>query len=202
MDPVLGWNSSEIWLVLGIHSILVLKKFQDILETEFGCIGSIWRRLRAINYSSFELKTFFPLLGLWFVCECYQIVALQMPSTTEESSNSRLHTTPVSSKMSLQRDSERKCSKGLGCRTSKYPGVQYTVMIGILVCSASGQWLRFAGVPKFSKLLWSPRIRVVRWGTTLEAGSSPVRVQDEVDFFNLPNPSSRTMVLGSTQPLT
>jgi hypothetical protein len=24
---------------------------------------------------------------------------------------------------------------------------------------------------------------------------------DEVDFFNLPNPSSRTMALGSTQPL-
>jgi hypothetical protein len=30
------------------------------------------------------------------------------------------------------------------------------------------------------------------------AGSSP----DEVDFFNLPNHSSRTMALGSTQPLT
>jgi hypothetical protein len=29
------------------------------------------------------------------------------------------------------------------------------------------------------------------------AGSSP----DEVDFFNLPNPSSRTMAMGSTQPL-
>jgi hypothetical protein len=30
------------------------------------------------------------------------------------------------------------------------------------------------------------------------AGSSP----DEVDFFNLPNPSSSTMALGSTWPLT
>jgi hypothetical protein len=30
------------------------------------------------------------------------------------------------------------------------------------------------------------------------AGSSP----DEVDFFNLPNPSRRTIALGSTQPLT
>jgi hypothetical protein len=30
------------------------------------------------------------------------------------------------------------------------------------------------------------------------ASSSP----HEVDFFNLPNPSSRTMALGSTQPLT
>jgi hypothetical protein len=34
----------------------------------------------------------------------------------------------------------------------------------------------------------------------LQAGKSPVQVPDEVDFFNLPNPSSRTMALGSTQP--
>jgi hypothetical protein len=33
-------------------------------------------------------------------------------------------------------------------------------------------------------------------------GRSPIRVPDEVDFFNLPNPSNRTMALGSTQPLT
>jgi hypothetical protein len=36
----------------------------------------------------------------------------------------------------------------------------------------------------------------------LQVGRSPVRVSDEVGFFNLPNPSSRTMALGSTQPLT
>jgi hypothetical protein len=36
----------------------------------------------------------------------------------------------------------------------------------------------------------------------LQAGRSPVRVPNEVDFLNLPNPSSRTMALGSTQPLT
>jgi hypothetical protein len=36
----------------------------------------------------------------------------------------------------------------------------------------------------------------------LQAGRSPVRVPDEVDFFTLPNPSSRTMALGSTKPLT
>jgi hypothetical protein len=36
----------------------------------------------------------------------------------------------------------------------------------------------------------------------LQAGGSPVRVPDEVDIFNLPNPSNRTMALGSTQPLT
>jgi hypothetical protein len=38
------------------------------------------------------------------------------------------------------------------------------------------------------------RSSVVGWGTMLQA--------DEVDFFfNLPNPSSRSMALGSTQPL-
>jgi hypothetical protein len=31
---------------------------------------------------------------------------------------------------------------------------------------------------------------------------SPVRVPDEVDFFNFPNPTSHTMALGSTQPLS
>jgi hypothetical protein len=36
----------------------------------------------------------------------------------------------------------------------------------------------------------------------LQAGRSPVRVPDAVDFFNLPNPSSSTMALASTQPLT
>jgi hypothetical protein len=36
----------------------------------------------------------------------------------------------------------------------------------------------------------------------LQAGRSPVRIPDEVDLFNLPNPSSCTMALGLTQPLT
>jgi hypothetical protein len=36
----------------------------------------------------------------------------------------------------------------------------------------------------------------------LHAERSPVRVPDDVDIFNLPNPSSRTMSLRSTQPLT
>jgi hypothetical protein len=36
----------------------------------------------------------------------------------------------------------------------------------------------------------------------LQAGMSPVRIPDEVVFFNLPNPSSGIMVLQSTQPLT
>jgi hypothetical protein len=35
-----------------------------------------------------------------------------------------------------------------------------------------------------------------------QAGRSPVRVPDEVAILNLPNPSSRTMVLSSTQTRT
>jgi hypothetical protein len=42
---------------------------------------------------------------------------------------------------------------------------------------------------------------VIGWGTMLQAGSLSVRVLDEGDFFNLPNPSSRAMALGSIQPL-
>jgi hypothetical protein len=36
----------------------------------------------------------------------------------------------------------------------------------------------------------------------LQAGRSPVQVPDEVDLFTLPSSSSRTVALGSTQPLT
>jgi hypothetical protein len=43
---------------------------------------------------------------------------------------------------------------------------------------------------------------IVCCGIMLQAGRSPVWVLDGVDFFNLPAPSSRTMALGSTQPLT
>jgi hypothetical protein len=36
----------------------------------------------------------------------------------------------------------------------------------------------------------------------LQARRLLFQVPDEVDFFNLPNPSSSTMALGPTQPLT
>jgi hypothetical protein len=39
-------------------------------------------------------------------------------------------------------------------------------------------------------------------GAVLQAGRSRVRVPMRWIFSNLPNPSSRTMALGSTQPLT
>jgi hypothetical protein len=40
------------------------------------------------------------------------------------------------------------------------------------------------------------------WVTLLQAGRSPVRIPIRLIFFSLPNPSSRTMALGSTRPLT
>jgi hypothetical protein len=43
---------------------------------------------------------------------------------------------------------------------------------------------------------------VVGWGTMLQVGRSLVRVPMRWIFFNLLNPSSRNMALGSTQPLT
>jgi hypothetical protein len=62
----------------------------------------------------------------------------------------------------------------------------------------------------FSKTWFNLYYRSVTWSMNgewifwkmLQAGRLPVRVPNEVDFFNLPNPSSRTMALVSTQPLT
>jgi hypothetical protein len=59
-------------------------------------------------------------------------------------------------------------------------------------------WIR----PERHGIISELRGSVVGWGTMLQARWSLVRVPDEVDFFNLPNPSSRTMALGSTQPVT
>jgi hypothetical protein len=43
---------------------------------------------------------------------------------------------------------------------------------------------------------------LVGWGTMLQAGKSRDQVPMRWIFFNLPNPSRRTMALMSTQPLT
>jgi hypothetical protein len=48
----------------------------------------------------------------------------------------------------------------------------------------------------------SDHTSLLHYSVVLQAGRSPVRVPVEVDFFNLPNPSSGTVALGSTQPLT
>jgi hypothetical protein len=59
--------------------------------------------------------------------------------------------------------------------------------------------LGFVGLPNVANSFSKSRTQlgargsVVGWGTTLQGGRSPVRVPDEVDFFNLPNPSSRIM---------
>jgi hypothetical protein len=57
-------------------------------------------------------------------------------------------------------------------------------------------------IPSVGVLSLGARGSVVGWGTMLQAGRSPVRVPDEVDFSKLPILSCRNIVLGSTQPLT
>jgi hypothetical protein len=60
-------------------------------------------------------------------------------------------------------------------------------------------WTQYFNVNTF---ILGAHSSVVGWGTMLQDWRSLVRVPDEVDFFNLPNPSSHTIALGSTQPLT
>jgi hypothetical protein len=59
----------------------------------------------------------------------------------------------------------------------------------------------FHGLYRDNFTIKGARGSVVGSVTMLQAGMSSVRVPDEVDIFNLPNASSRTMALGSTQPL-
>jgi hypothetical protein len=51
-------------------------------------------------------------------------------------------------------------------------------------------------------LFCGARGSVIGWGIMLQAGRSRVRVPMKWIFFSWPNPSSRIMALGSTQPLT
>jgi hypothetical protein len=54
----------------------------------------------------------------------------------------------------------------------------------------------------YIQLPWA-RGSVVGWGTVLQAVRSRIQVpMRSLDFFNWPNPSSRSMALRSTQPLT
>jgi hypothetical protein len=54
---------------------------------------------------------------------------------------------------------------------------------------------------KSKRFRWA-RGSVVGWDSMLQVGRSWVRVPMKWIFFDLPNPSSRNMALGSTQPLT
>jgi hypothetical protein len=86
--------------------------------------------------------------------------------------------------------------------------IRHTLKIFIIVCMVfhSQDWDLIPWLSKNlsirSFITSGVRGSVVGWGSTLQAGRSRDRIPHEVDFFNWPNPSSRTMVLGSTQPLT
>jgi hypothetical protein len=65
-----------------------------------------------------------------------------------------------------------------------------------------GSWLNIhVNQNNFSTCSLKPGARgsVVGWGIMLQAGPIPEEV---IEFFNWSDPSSRTMALGSTQPLT
>jgi hypothetical protein len=61
---------------------------------------------------------------------------------------------------------------------------------------------RRGGKPATNRLSYGAVCSVVDWGTLLQAGRLRVRAPRRWTFLNLPNPSSRSMTLGSTQHLT
>jgi hypothetical protein len=62
---------------------------------------------------------------------------------------------------------------------------------------------KFINITLLLLLLLGARSNVVASGTMLQARRSQVRFpMGLLDFFILPNPSSRSLALGSTQPLT
>jgi hypothetical protein len=87
----------------------------------------------------------------------------------------------------------------LSCNHSRLWNSQKTVTV-----KANAQTLLIHSNPSDSQLsailhlyILLSRGRVVGWGTMLQAGRSRVRIPIRW-IFNWPNPSSRTMVLGST----
>jgi hypothetical protein len=83
----------------------------------------------------------------------------------------------------------------------RYYLVFLTLFLPYLFCFHS---LSFPLFCRFiSCLISGARGSVVGWGTVLQAGRSRVRFSmTSLDFYNWPNPSSRPMAVGSTQPLT
>jgi hypothetical protein len=71
-----------------------------------------------------------------------------------------------------------------------------TVTNGYYACVGyGGHWIS-------ERLLLGARGTVVGWDTVLQAKGRGFDYRWGNEFLNLPNPSSRTMALGSTQPLT
>jgi hypothetical protein len=103
-------------------------------------------------------------------------------------------------------------SKALS-RTLNNPSPYLSPLLTLKLCD-SCPWILNSQVESLTVIvtrcsnLWGitnsfARGSVVGWGSMLQDGSSRVRFpMRSLDFFNLPNPSSRTMILGSTQPPT
>jgi hypothetical protein len=81
-------------------------------------------------------------------------------------------------------------------------GYSFTFLCGYTLCLQSSELNVVLHSVRVLIFPLEARGSVVIWGTMLQAGRLRVRVPDEVDFFHLPNPSSHTVALGLTQPLT
>jgi hypothetical protein len=90
---------------------------------------------------------------------------------------------------------------------SKQPHPEYKLngVISMLTCSVTRNINCHVKHESNTDLTYKHGARgsVVGWGTVLQAGRSRVPFpMRPLDYFNRCNPSSRTMALGSTQPLT
>jgi hypothetical protein len=87
------------------------------------------------------------------------------------------------------------------CNTMDYPGskIRQKVNLATLLHKIRLPWHIIHHISYYCGACGG----VFGWGTMLQAGKSRVRIPMRWNFFfNLPNPSNRTMVLVSTQPLT
>jgi hypothetical protein len=90
-------------------------------------------------------------------------------------------------------------------------GLETVILYTLLMCphvvpisytSTRSTWQCLVRPIHYSQCACHVRGSVVGWGTMLQTGRSRVPVPMRWIFFNWPNPTSRTMALGSTQPLT
>jgi hypothetical protein len=73
---------------------------------------------------------------------------------------------------------------------------KYSIFVFARVCGCMVIWWSYLKAPRACS-------GVVGWGTLLQARKSRFRIpMRSFEFFNWPNLSSRSMALGSTQPLT
>jgi hypothetical protein len=111
----------------------------------------------------------------------------------------------------------RRILRGLKVQSyTSIPSIRLTVTVRGMclfrccICLVSWHRKKIFHLPLKFKLcaafFWGACGSAVGWGTTLQAGRSrvpfPIRSLDFFFFFNLPNPSSHTLALGSAQSLT